>query len=64
MRDFRASTAIARWPVRQGDLIGYSGDSGYSEAPHLHYTVRRSGSSTLLCPTAEPGFTDSGWAAR
>jgi murein DD-endopeptidase MepM/ murein hydrolase activator NlpD len=27
--------------VRQGDVIGYTGDSGTSEAPHLHFEVRR-----------------------
>jgi murein DD-endopeptidase MepM/ murein hydrolase activator NlpD len=26
--------------VRQGDVIGYTGDSGTSEAPHLHFEVR------------------------
>jgi murein DD-endopeptidase MepM/ murein hydrolase activator NlpD len=26
--------------VRQGEVIGYSGDSGTSEAPHLHFEVR------------------------
>jgi murein DD-endopeptidase MepM/ murein hydrolase activator NlpD len=41
MRTFQTFTEVARWEVKRGDLIGLSGDSGYSEAPHLHYTVRR-----------------------
>ena len=64
LRDYRELTSIARWQVRRGDAIGVSGDSGYSEAPHLHYTVRRAGSSTLLCPTSEAGFGDGGWVVR
>lgn len=60
IRDFRVFTTVAEWEVRRGDLLGFSGDSGYSEAPHLHYTVRRAG-GPLLCPTAEQGFTDGGW---
>jgi murein DD-endopeptidase MepM/ murein hydrolase activator NlpD len=27
--------------VAQGDVIGYTGDTGTSEAPHLHFEVRR-----------------------
>jgi murein DD-endopeptidase MepM/ murein hydrolase activator NlpD len=27
--------------VEQGDVIGYTGDTGTSEAPHLHFEVRR-----------------------
>jgi murein DD-endopeptidase MepM/ murein hydrolase activator NlpD len=27
--------------VARGDAIAYSGDSGRSSAPHLHYEVRR-----------------------
>lgn len=64
LRDFRVATAVASWPVQRGDLVGRSGDSGYSEAPHLHYAVRRLASTDLLCPTAEPGFADSGWLLK
>jgi hypothetical protein len=64
MRAFDDVTAVARWPVRAGDVIGYSGDSGYNEAPHLHYTVRQAGNAALLCPTNEPGFEDGGWLFR
>ncbi|HUS82174.1 MAG TPA: M23 family metallopeptidase [Dehalococcoidia bacterium] len=61
IRDFRVFTTVARWTVKRGDVIGYAGDTGYSDAPHLHYTVRRAGSSSLLCPTTEAGFEDGGW---
>lgn len=64
MRDFREATAIARWQMGRGELIAMSGDAGYSEAPHLHYTVRRAGTDALLCPTAEAGFGDGGWLFR
>jgi len=60
LREFTDMTAIARWSAHRGDRIGVSGDSGYSEAPHLHYTVSRAG-GPLLCPTAESGFADGGW---
>jgi len=64
LRDFRVSTAIAQWTANSGDVIGFSGDSGYSEAPHLHYTIGRSGDASLLCPTAEAGFADGGWLMK
>lgn len=59
----RVPTPVAEWSVRQGNVVGYSGDAGYSEAPHLHYTIRRQGGQ-LLCPTNEPGFRDGGWLFR
>jgi murein DD-endopeptidase MepM/ murein hydrolase activator NlpD len=59
----RTESLIAEWQVRPGDVVGYSGDAGYSEAPHLHYTIGRAGGE-LLCPTQESGFTDGGWLFR
>jgi hypothetical protein len=55
---------IATWTVRKGDLIGYTGDSGYSEAPHLHYRITRRATGETLCPTAEAGFAAGGWLFR
>lgn len=60
-RPFNNGIEIASWEVRRGDLIGYTGDSGYSEAPHLHYEVRRAGTALKLCPTREAAFSDGGW---
>jgi len=59
----RVITTVAQWYVHKGDIIGMSGDSGYSEGPHVHYTVAHLG-GPLRCPTNEVGYTDRGWLFR
>jgi hypothetical protein len=59
----RLITQVAQWYVHAGDVIGMSGDAGYSEGPHLHYTVAHLG-GPLRCPTNEAGYTDGGWLLR
>ena len=54
-RDFRVADVVAAWDVRRGDVVGYTGDSGYSEAPHLHYQITRRSDGARLCPG------DGGW---
>lgn len=60
----RFPTAVAQWQTRAGDVIGASGDAGYSEGPHLHYTVARTGETRNLCPTTESGYSDGGWLLK
>jgi hypothetical protein len=63
-RSAGAGDMIATWPVRRGDVIGFTGDTGYSEAPHVHYAITRLLDGEQLCPTNEPGFDDGGWLLR
>ncbi len=64
LRASGAADQIATFRVRRGDVIGYTGDAGYSEAPHLHYAIARRSDGAKLCPTSEAGFADGGWLER
>jgi hypothetical protein len=63
-RAVSAGDVLAQWDVRRGDTVGYTGDSGYSEAPHLHYAITRRTDGQRLCASEEAGFVDGGWLAR
>ncbi len=47
-------------PVRQGDIVGFSGDpdSTCTSRPHLHYELRSSNYSTTFNPVP---YTDASW---
>jgi murein DD-endopeptidase MepM/ murein hydrolase activator NlpD len=56
---FQGSLVLSGTHVRRGQLIGYSGDTGASAGPHLHFDVTRR-CPEYGCPTIPITFTNSG----
>ncbi len=45
-----------KFKVKQGDIIGYSGNSGSSGGAHLHFEIRDAATSNTLSPIATCGI--------
>jgi murein DD-endopeptidase MepM/ murein hydrolase activator NlpD len=57
-------TLVATWPVKKGQVVGFVGNSGYSDVPHLHYQVITPDRKVKYCPSDEDGYRHAGWLFR
>ncbi|MDY0781525.1 M23 family metallopeptidase [Tenacibaculum sp. IB213877] len=40
----------SKFPIKKGEIIGYTGDTGSSGGPHLHYEIRDSSTDHIINP--------------